>query len=189
MNERSAKRSWGGYLGALAAGVAILACGCQESKYAVSTLERDTNERATRRVLTPEEQKEVLAAMKSVAVGHTPAFNRNRMTHGMRWSDIPAAVAAACDEEGVEMVVYQQVDEPWGILFHMRTADDRPAELEVHRTHDARIYEASANVGRFDKPLDQARAKRLLEELDRAMARYGEKRRLPDEPAPPQPAG
>jgi len=160
--------------------MAWLVSGCAAPQYAVTTLERDADERASKLVLTEDEQGEVLSAMQSVAVGHSPSFNRHRMAHGMRWSDIPAAVAAACDEEGVEMVVVQQVDQPWGIRFLMRTADDRPATLDVRRTRDERIYEASAVIGRLDTTADRRRAAALLEELDRAMQRYGTKRRPPE---------
>lgn len=167
----------------LRAGLAVLGfsiAGCQGSNYAVSTLERSDNERATKLILTEAEQAEAIAAMKSVAVDHTPEFNRNRITHGMRWSDVPNAVIAACDEEGVEMVVVREEETPWGIRFHMRTVDDRPATLDVTQTHDERIYEAKATIGRFAAPRDEQRAERLIEELGRFMARYGEKRRLPE---------
>ena len=130
--------------------------------------------------LSPAEQAEAVAAMKSVAAGHTLKPGETPTVQGMRWSDIPAALAVACDEPGVEMVIVGREQHEWGDVFRLRTADDRPARVEVRRTNDERLYEASATVGRFNFEVDQERAALLLEELDRAMRKLGEKRRLPE---------
>jgi hypothetical protein len=164
----------------LALFVAVLAgCGSPPPN-AAARLSRVESEPSIDLELSPAEQAEVVAAMKSMAVGHTPIAGESPTVQGMRWSDIPAALAVACDEPGVEMVVVKREQHEWGDVFQLRTAEDRPARVEVRRTGDDRLYEATATIGRFNFETDEARARLLLRELGRAMRKYGEKRRLPE---------
>ena len=158
---------------------AILAAGCSQ-KPAASHLATLPEEPVVDLQLSPAEQREALSAMKSVAEGHDPAPGSKVSVQGMRWSDLEAAVAMACDAEGVELVIIDVEKTDERKFFTLRTADDRPATLDVRRTHDGRLYEASATVGRFNRANDQERAALLIEEIERAMAQYAKKRRLPE---------
>jgi hypothetical protein len=94
---------------------------------------------------------------------------------GIQWADVPAAAASAAD--AAEMAIVEQVEEPWGLRFRLKTVEDRPAELLVYRTDDARVYDASATVGRFEDDIE--RAKGLIDAFHRFMREFGEKRSLP----------
>lgn len=155
--------------------------GCASEPPAAAQLSRMPSERPLDTLLSEDEQAEVLSAMESVAEGHAAPPADEIYVREMRWSDIPRAVGVACDKPGVEMVVLDQVEHDSCVVFRMRTADDRPATLELRRTNDERLYEASARVGRFDFAKDRERAARLLEEIDRAMQGFGEKRRLAED--------
>ncbi len=162
-----------GFTALLAAALA----GCRSEPNAAARLARVEGEPPIDLELSPDEQAEVIDAMQSVAVDHAAPAERS-IVREMRWSDLPGAVATACDEEGVEMVVIAHHRHEWGDTFELRTADDQPARLEVRRTGDDRLYTAAATVGRFQSPADRERAQRLLRELDRAMVKMSHKRRL-----------
>ncbi len=72
------------------------------------------------------------------------------------------------------MAVVRTEEVPGGTRFELKTVDDRPALLEVRRTGDQRVYEATATVGRFQD--DPQRAAALIRALDQRMLAYGGKR-------------
>jgi hypothetical protein len=150
-----------------------------------SNLALTAEEALERRVLDEGQQEEVLAAMRGVAAGHevqrvpAPASER---TGGMRWADVPAAVAGACDE--IEAAVLRSEVEAGGdrYRFEILTVEDRRGELVVSRVPGPRLYEATATIGRFPAdPADARRAHDLLEALGRQMKALGRKRAYPDE--------
>ncbi|MHC5001891.1 MAG: hypothetical protein ACYTJ0_02095 [Planctomycetota bacterium] len=110
-----------------------------------------------------------------VAAGdHEPVRRPAPAPRGIRWEDLPAAVAAACGE--VQMAVVRDEPVEGGLRFELRTVDDRPGELTVVATEAAPYYRAEATVGRFR---DQDRwADALLAELDRQWRAFGRKKGL-----------
>lgn len=96
-----------------------------------------------------------------------------------RWSDVPLAAAYACDDAEAAIVATNQYD--WGYEFRLRTIEDWPGTLTIRRTHDARIYEATAFIGlKADEGGEaiidhSSRAEALLKALDRQMLEFGRK--------------
>ena len=93
---------------------------------------------------------------------------------GLRWSDVPLAAATACDEREVELAIVSVESTSNQHRFVLVSVDNRPGELIVSRSHDERVYDATARVGWNGDETD--RAQRLLEAFDRAMKAYGRKR-------------
>jgi len=180
MARREPEISLHGFVGLILGVCAVGIVGCSSQQPAAAHLSRMQSEPREDLLLSSAEQSEVIAAMKTVAIDHTPSQPRP-FVREMRWSDLPAAVSAACDQPGVEMVIVQQEQVAWGTVFHLRTVEDRPAMLEVRRRDDERLYEARAMIGHFNLAKDEARANLLLQEVDRAMERYAKKKRLPEE--------
>lgn len=148
--------------------------GCARSAAESNKQYKDEPDASAIRVLSPSEQKSAIQAMQTAASGHTPVRSPQPAVHGMRWSDVPNAVAYALDE--VEMAVVSGTEHDWGWEFRILSVEDDPGTLWVKRTNDARVYEASASIGRIiDQP---ERAKALLEELHKQMLAFGRKRTL-----------
>lgn len=169
-------RAPGGLLAAvLATGLGL--CGCQQPEPAVlSNQLLVEGELDPRRVLSASDEAEIHAAFRSVAEGRTAVDPPAPAPGGLRWSDVPAAVGAACDEKGIEMVVVKERKEDDGRLyrFELRTIEDWPGELVVRRVDGPDLYEAEAWIGRFpEKPARIHRAEKLLAEIDKQMRRLG----------------
>ena len=130
-----------------------------------------------KQVLNPQEQAEVQRILRSVAAGEEPVNPPAPAPLGMRFSDVPDAVNAACAD--VEMAVVSTVrigDRNGGYRFILKTIEDWPAELIVMPTGDGKIYQDTAKVGRFGDHTE--RAERLREALRKQMLAFGAKRRF-----------
>jgi hypothetical protein len=132
--------------------------------------------------LSSEDRSEALAAMQS-GTGRPPrdAERPGRAPYGVRWSDIPLAVSAACDELGVEMVVVRETVEPDRFVFELRTIEGWPAGLVIRRGEGGgrggrgEVYDVEdVWVGRFpDDPARVARAEALVRAFRKHLERLG----------------
>ena len=155
-----------------------LATGCSAPPYAASTnsvlVPEDLHKKKT---LTAAEQSQLRAAFDELAVGHKPVNSYDKSSGKLRWSDVPNAVAFACDD--AEMGIVRTVKRDWGYEFQLRTIEDYPAQLIVKRTHDDRVYKATAVVGHFEDHQDRAAA--LIKALDKQMKAFAEVPRPPED--------
>jgi hypothetical protein len=149
---------------------------------AATNLGLTPEEQRTRQVLDPDDQAVVWRTFRSLAEGHDPVNPPRTPAQGMAWEDVPAAVAAACDDiEAAVMSVDESEDQ---YLYTLRTVEDWPGELLVRRADDRRVYVAQAWIGLFpDDPARVARAEALLDALERQLRAYGRKTRFIDAPA------
>lgn len=124
-----------------------------------------------------DEKQEVVTALESAVEGRASAYELRMAGPRGRWEDVPDAVRWAIVEEGVEMGLIDTRAFPWGYIFELETVEDWPATLTVRATGDNRIYEATAEVGRFPDllPEREERARALLEAFDNWMADLGAK--------------
>lgn len=144
------------------------------------------------------EQARALAAMQSVARGHTPSEVPGRAPHGVRWSDVRfAADLAATDTEmailrieplredvGVSRIEplrappagspAREEDPGSGWRFVLVTIGDAPGELIVLRRYPPVIYQARASIGVFGDRDDLA--DNLLDAFDTRMRELGLKK-------------
>jgi hypothetical protein len=171
-----------GLAGGLGPGLILLLAGCRgPSGPAAASIDRiDEEEQAWKRVLTPAEEAEATAAMRSVARGHTVVERpapAPPAEGGMRWSDLRAAVAGACRDVEAAVVHVAERDDGAAYRFDIRTIEDWPAALTVERVPAPEVYRAAATVGRFpDEPARRARAEALLAALAAHMKAFGAKR-------------
>lgn len=93
---------------------------------------------------------------------------------GVRWSDVPVAVAYACDE--AEMAVVQTIKKPSAYEFRLRTIEGYPGELAVWQADDDRIYQATATIGHYGDRTH--RAQQLLKAFEHQMRAFGKKRKF-----------
>jgi hypothetical protein len=131
-------------------------------------------------MISEEDQAAVLAAMQTAAEGQGPGDPPAPAPHGMRWSDAPRAVAAACND--LEMAVVEVVEEEGGdvLRFRLLAAEGWPGEVVLRRLPPPDICAAEASIGRFpDQPARVERADRLLAAIDRHLKALGAKRALP----------
>jgi hypothetical protein len=133
-----------------------------------------------RLVLDEQDQAAVLAALHGAAEGEGPGEPPAAAPHGIRWSDVPQAVAAACND--VEMAVVETTEEEGGdvLRFRLLAAEGWPGEVVIRRLPPPEMYGAEASIGRFpDKPARRERAQRLIQAVDRYLKAFGAKRALP----------
>ncbi len=162
------------------AGPTILAClaGCADPPPAVTSNQVLTIEESEqKRLFEEEDQARVLAAMRSVAADYRSVDPPAAAIDGVRFSDLSSAVSYACQD--VEMAVIETVtiEEDYRVRFKLRTIEDWPGELIVHRAPGPEVYEAEAWVGRFpDEPKCIARRDALLQALHQRMLAFGAKR-------------
>ncbi len=164
--------------------------GCSQPPVVLSKERRDPQEQRQKLLLSEADQVEVLAAMRSIAVGRTVVNPPAPAPLEMRWSDVPRAVAAACSEQGIEMaVVHTEVlmavvhskEAPYVYRFHLRTVEDWPGELIVCRVGGATVYVADGWIGRFpENPKHIEQKNNLLAALRRQMKAFGRKRGFND---------
>lgn len=152
--------------------------GCSTDGYAAdSNLRLTEEEQLTQPVLDRRDQRRIIAAMKTISEGHTPINPPATAPLGVRWSDVKAAARLAATE--TDMGVFGIDEDDDQIVIHLRTVGDRPALLIVTRTHDDRVYESEATVGRFGDRTDKA--DELLKEFHDAMKAFGAKRQFNEE--------
>ena len=160
-------------LGYLVIGLGI---SCEQSTKAIPVKDLAPEEKAK---LNSSDRAEILSAFRSITQGRKPVNPPSRATNGVRWSDVPRAATAACNERGVEMAIVEEIDQDWGYTFILKTVEDKPAKLVVRRLYNAQVYQASATVGRFHD--DQKRADKLLAVFEQKMQAFGRKRGFEDE--------
>ena len=162
--------------------------GCRRPPPAVSTNEQlEPGERGYDRVLDESDRQEVMESLARAAKAEQANTGQrdgggeraSSIGRGLRWSDVSLAAATACDEPGVELAIVSVDSSPDHQHFVLVSVDNRPAELIITRTHDARVYEATARVGWQGS--ETSRAAALLEAFDRAMNAFGRKRGFIDD--------
>ena len=159
--------------GSLALGLGI---SCEQAPKVLPTKELAPDEKV---LLDSSDRTEILSAFRSLTKGKKLVNRPARAIKGVRWSDVPKAVAAACGENGVEMAVVETITQDWGYTFIIKTVEDKPAQLIVRRLDNDQVYQASATVGRFHD--DQKRADKLLAVFEQKMKAFGRKRGFEDE--------
>ena len=88
-------------LGSLALGLGI---SCEQAPKVLPTKELAPDEKV---FLDSSDKTEILSAFSSITQGKKRVNRPVRAIKGVRWSDVPNAVAAACGENGVEMAVVE----------------------------------------------------------------------------------
>lgn len=180
-----------GFVRAVAAAAALAGAGggCARSYPNAVSFNQDLPEEATDGVpgradqqLTPRQQDEALAAMRSVAAGHTVVDRPAPAPRGVRWSEIPRAVAWACGRAGVEMVVVATEQDPDEYRFDLLTIENWPGQLVIARGTGGSVYRVvSAQVGRFpDAPENAERAKLLVSKFEQRLKVLGARRQFND---------
>lgn len=119
------------------------------------------------------ERARVLSALQEAAAGYESTSPPGPAAAGWRWSDVPGAVNAACND--VEMAIFATEVGDDRSSFVLRTADDRPALLVVSRTGSPPGYATEVSIGRFGD--DELRGSQLvaafIEHLERLGAKPG----------------
>ncbi len=95
-----------------------------------------------------------------------------------RWADVHLAVLYACDD--TEMAVVSRTEHDWGWQYRVRTVEDWPGTLTIHRIESDQVYEATAIIGVFNDRAE--RADSLITAFEKHMAEFGRKKQFPDEP-------
>ena len=154
-------------------------CAKKHPPAVVSNQVLEPGEENQKAILTASDQSEALAAMQS-GTGRPPrnAERPGRAPQGVRWSDIPLAVSAACDELGVEMAVIRETEEPDRFVFELRTIEGWPAGLVIRRGASGGrggVYDVEdVWVGRFpDDPARVARGEALVKAFRKHLKRLG----------------
>jgi hypothetical protein len=153
--------------------------GCAKQPYAATTTLRLTPEEQSRKSdLSVADERRIESAFQSLAAGEKAVNPPGPAPHGMRWSDLPRALDAACAE--VEMAVVQATQYEWGTEFTLITIKDYPGTLTVKNIGEPGIYEAHASIGLFGDHTNQADA--LLAALHKSMLAFGRKREFEVDP-------
>jgi hypothetical protein len=130
-------------------------------------------------VLTADDQAEALAAMKSATQAPKTADGPAKAPLKARWSDIPLAVAEACDDKGVEMTCVRKEETDDEFVFYLRTIESWPGKLVIRRGVGDEVYVVKEVwVGRFFEgdPGRIQRVEALIEAFERHLRRLGEQR-------------
>jgi hypothetical protein len=125
--------------------------------------------------LSARDRAEAVATMQATT-GRPESDDRPaRAPRGVRWADVPLAVAEACDEEGVEMTVVRKLEDPDQFVFELRTVESWPGRLVVRRGQGAEVYQITeAWIGRFpDDPDRVQRAEALVRAFKEQLERLG----------------
>lgn len=153
--------------------------GCAKEPYAATTNLRLTDEERSQKVnLSAADDREVEGILGSVARGESVVDPPGPAPHGMRWSDLPQAVDAACEE--TEMAVVRTTTHTWGTEFVIVTVEDYPGTLTVKNVGEPAVYEADASIGLFGN--HETRANALLAALRKSMLAFGKKREFDVDP-------
>ncbi len=140
--------------------------------------------------LTPAQQAEVMRSLKTIAAGATVVNPPAPAPHGVRWSEIPQALAWACDEDGVEMTIVETHQDIYGYDFTLRTIESWPARLVIGHGRGEQVYEITeVSVGRFpDNPERVERGAALVKAFEKWLRTMGARKRFNDQPQEPLPA-
>lgn len=153
----------------------ILGISCEQAPKVMPTQELAPGEKV---MLDSSDRSEILSAFRSISQGRELVNRPSKAANGVRWSDVPKAAAAACNEVGVEMAIVETIKNDWGYTFILKTIEDWPAQLIVRKLDNAQVYQATATVGRFRDY--QKRADKLLAVFGQKMRAFGRKRGFED---------
>ena len=130
--------------------------------------------------LTGRQQTAALKAMKGVSAGHTVVNRPAPAPRGVRWSEIPLAVAWASGQDGVEMTITDTFEIPDEYQFEFRTIENWPARLVIVQGKDDRVYEVqSVWVGRFpSQPQHVERAALLVSHFEARLRVLGGRKQI-----------
>lgn len=156
-------------------GLAVAGCGGSQKpavEYNQTLTAQDAREK---RLLSPGDKSEIRRAFRTLAQGESLVDPPGRAPYGVRWADVAIAVGQACDELGVEMVVVETMEKNGILVFRMRTVEDWPARLEIHRVDPPQVYVIEdCRVGRFyDEPEKVARCEKLKAEFEKKLKKLG----------------
>ena len=140
--------------------------------------------------LSPRQQAEVMRSFEAIAAGATVVDPPAPAPRGVRWSEIPQALAWACNEEGVEMTIVETHQDIFGYDFRLRTIEDWPARLVIGHGRGEQVYEITeVSVGRFpDDPERVERGSALVEAFEMWLRKMGARKKFNDQPQEPGPA-
>jgi hypothetical protein len=142
--------------------------------------------------LAASHQAEAVAVMQATTGRPETADRPARAPRGVRWSDVPLALANACDEEGVEMTVVRaraydaqdvemtgtrtRDEQPHKYVFDLRTVENWPGQLVVRRGDGGQVYDITeVSIGRFpDDPDRVDRAEALVKAFKEQLERLGD---------------
>jgi len=158
--------------------IGLITSGCGRAPFAAqSNLRLTPEEERAKAVLTADDQRIVVSALKGSDDGRAASERSRAAEHGVRWADVEAAVLDACSD--VEMAVVETIREDEGsrLRFRLKTIEEWPGELVVRRVEPPTVYEATATVSDHpDWPQRRERADALLIALEQRMTAYGRKR-------------
>lgn len=121
-------------------------------------------------ILTPSDERAILAAMREALPGPEEAVAPAR--YGVRWSDVPDAVRWGGNVAEFATYASERVsDDCW--VYQLISVADEPATLTIRRVPPPKVYEAHAVAGIFGDRQDLV--DRLLHEIHLAMLMFGAK--------------
>jgi hypothetical protein len=118
----------------------------------------------------------VIIAFDQLTAGATVVNPPGPAPRGVRWSDIPDAVASACNEVGVEMAILTTHDEDDRFYrFELLTIERWPGELVIGRGEGEEVYTVvSVRIGRFPQMPDRVeRGRKLVEAFETKLRAMG----------------
>jgi len=127
----------------------------------------------TKGVLSASDQHDIEVAFAGATNGQ-PAGRAPEPSPVVRWSDVPLALAYACDDAEMAIVEADESDEV--CRYRLVSVEDWPGTMIVTRTDDSRVYKATATVGVFGDHAD--RAARLVDALEKQLTAFAKKRRF-----------
>lgn len=149
-------------LPAVLAVLALMVAGCQQppsTEWRPTTTE-PPHEKAA---LTDAERREVRGILRELARDHE--LSPDRQPQQIDWRDIRRVVDGACSEVFMAVAQVEILDDARRV-YHIRTADEKPAELTVTRVGEGLTdYEAAAVVGVFRD--ETVRAAELVEQFEK----------------------
>ncbi len=171
-----------GAVGAIAAVGSVAGCGSASQTPAVGysvVLPEEAQDGVPGRaddVLSPGQRVEVTLAFDQLAAGATVVNPPGPAPRGVRWSDIPQAVASACNEAGIEMAIlrtHAKDDDEY--RFDLLTIETWPGELVIRRGEGDEVYRVvSVSVGRFPQMPDRVeRGQKLVEAFQEKLRALG----------------
>lgn len=158
------------------AAIAVPLAGCPSSQNPVLSNEQFPGERDDARlILSPQQDREVVSAMRSAVSDGSKPLPLERAPDGMRWSDVPLAVSIAAGKAEVGVVSSEQSADGNTWTFRLVTLESAPVSLVIERKPPPDMFLATATVGTFGER--KADAERLLREFRMTVKDLGRKRK------------
>lgn len=162
-------------MSALAA-LSIPLAGCPSEQNPVLSNEQfPGEEHDARLLLDPQQDREVVSAMRTATSDGTKPYPLERAPDGMRWSDVPLAVSIAAGKAEVGVVSSEQSADGNTWTFRLVTLEAAPVSLVIERKPPPDMFLATATVGSFGER--KAEAERLLREFRMTIKDLGRKRK------------